>query len=126
MKNFEKIEKEKDPWLGIRNTYKIPENLNLDAEHEAYLEWLKQKHLPVLDKNKNIERKSFPDWLTNRGLAEKKLLKFIYRGNGQSPPKILFECVAKDIIEADEKYQEATGKDPEKQKYVGREIKSIG
>jgi len=33
--------------------------------------------------------------------------------------KVVFECIAQNIIEADTKYMEVTGKDPAKQNYVG-------
>lgn len=47
-----------------------------------------------------------------------KLRKYIYRDNSAGG-KVVFECVAKDILEADKMYQEKTGKNPEKQNYVG-------
>lgn len=36
--------------------------------------------------------------------------------------KIVFECVAKSILEADKLYKEKTGKDPGKQSHVGCHI----
>ncbi|MFA5358660.1 MAG: hypothetical protein WC310_02450 [Patescibacteria group bacterium] len=47
-----------------------------------------------------------------------ELKKFIYRDNSAGG-KIVFECLAKGILEADRLYQEKTGKNPEKQNYIG-------
>jgi len=33
--------------------------------------------------------------------------------------KIIFECVANNILEADKMYKEVVGKDPDKQNYIG-------
>lgn len=51
--------------------------------------------------------------------------KFIYTDHSDIPSKAVFECTAEDILEADKKYQAATGKNPEKQPYVGCEIKPV-
>jgi len=46
--------------------------------------------------------------------------KFIYYDHSISiEGKIIFECVANNILEADKMYQEKVGKNPEKQNYVG-------
>jgi hypothetical protein len=50
--------------------------------------------------------------------------KYTYRDNSAGS-KVVFECVAKDILEADKMYQEKTGKNPEKQNYVGCSIEKI-
>lgn len=46
---------------------------------------------------------------------------FIYKDYKQKG-KVIFQCQAEGILEADKKYEEATGKDPEKQCHVGCEI----
>ena len=53
-----------------------------------------------------------------------KLNKYTYRDKSAGD-KVVFECVAKDILEADKMYQEKTGKNPEKQSYVGCSIEKI-
>ena len=53
-----------------------------------------------------------------------ELKKYIYRDNS-AEGEIIFECVAKDILEADKMYEEKTGKNPEKQNYIGCSIKKI-
>lgn len=50
--------------------------------------------------------------------------KYIYRDNSVGG-EVIFECVAKDILEADKMYQEKTGKNPEKQTYIGCSIEKI-
>ena len=60
-----------------------------------------------------------------RGQEEKeKLKKFVYRDNSAGG-KIIFECVASGILEADKMYEAATGKNPEKQNYVGCSIEKV-
>lgn len=53
---------------------------------------------------------------------EKELKKYIYRDNRTNEHKTVFECVAEDILEADKRYEAATGHKPEKQSYIGCEI----
>ena len=50
--------------------------------------------------------------------------KYTYRDNSAGG-KVVFECVAKNILEADKLYQEKTGKNPEKQDYVGCSIEKL-
>lgn len=50
---------------------------------------------------------------------------YTYRDNRQVPPKVVFECEANGILEADELYKVATGKDPAKQPYVGCESRGV-
>jgi hypothetical protein len=52
------------------------------------------------------------------------LLRFTYRDNS-ADGKIIFQCDAKDILEADKLYIKKTGRDPAKQKYVGCSFKKI-
>ncbi len=47
---------------------------------------------------------------------------YTYRDKNTTPPTLVFECDAPDILEADMLYQKATGKDPAKQPHVGCEI----
>lgn len=47
---------------------------------------------------------------------------YTYSDKRASPAKIVFECVAADILAADKLYREATKQDPVKQPYVGCEI----
>lgn len=49
---------------------------------------------------------------------ERKLNKYTYRDNSAGR-KIIFECTAENILEADKMYEAATGKNPEKQNHVG-------
>lgn len=55
--------------------------------------------------------------------GKEKLRKYIYTDHSGAEDKIVFECVATGIYEADKMYEEKTGKDPRKQNYVGCEIK---
>lgn len=55
---------------------------------------------------------------------EKELKKYTYRDNSAGG-KIIFECVASDILEADKLYEEETGKNPEKQPHVGCSIEKV-
>lgn len=48
--------------------------------------------------------------------------KYVYRDNRKAPPVIVFECQARDILEADKLYGTAGHGDPVKQSYVGCEI----
>ncbi len=54
----------------------------------------------------------------------KKLRKFIYRDHSAGG-KIIFECTAKGILEADKMYKEVTSKDVEKQGHVGCSYEEI-
>lgn len=54
----------------------------------------------------------------------KDLRRFIYRDNSAGG-KIIFECVAKSILDADKMYEEETGNNPEKQCYVGCSVEKI-
>lgn len=47
--------------------------------------------------------------------------KYIYRDKREVPPKIVFECEAENILEADALYRAAGHGDPVKQPYVGCE-----
>lgn len=53
-----------------------------------------------------------------------KKKKYTYIDHNQGD-KVVFECEAKDILEADELYKKATGKNPEKQGYVGIVFKNV-
>jgi len=53
-----------------------------------------------------------------------ELRKYTYRDNSAGS-EVVFECVAKDILEADELYQTKTGKNPEKQNHIGCSIEKI-
>ena len=53
-----------------------------------------------------------------------ELRKYTYR-DSSAGGKVVFECVAKDILDADKMYQEKTGKNPEKQSYIGCSIEKI-
>ena len=46
---------------------------------------------------------------------------YIYRDNSTPEKKIVFQCKAENILEADLLYKEATGKDVVKQFYIGCE-----
>jgi hypothetical protein len=46
---------------------------------------------------------------------------YVYRDKNFTPPKEVFRCEAKDILEADRQYKESVGKDPAKQPHVGCE-----
>ena len=60
-----------------------------------------------------------------RPVEKEKLKKFVYRDNSAGR-KIIFECVASGILEADKMYEKATGKNPEKQNHVGCSVEKIG
>ena len=53
--------------------------------------------------------------------------KYIYRdySAGDKVGKVVFECVAKGILDADKLYEEKTGNNPEKQNSVGCAIEKI-
>ncbi|HEY4489666.1 MAG TPA: Fic family protein [Candidatus Paceibacterota bacterium] len=53
-----------------------------------------------------------------------ELRKYTYRDNSAGGV-VIFECVAKGILEADKLYQEKTGKNPEKQNHVGCSIEKL-
>jgi len=63
--------------------------------------------------------------------GEGKLYKYTYIDR-LDKNKVVFEYVAKDILEADKAYQEKTGNDPRKQNNIGcslkpaEEIESLG
>ncbi len=50
--------------------------------------------------------------------------RFIYRDN-LANGKVVFECTAKGISEADNLYRKATGKNPEQQSHIGCSIEKI-
>ena len=54
----------------------------------------------------------------------KESYKYTYRDNSAGG-KVIFECIAKNILEADQMYEEKTGKNPEKQNYIGCSIEKI-
>jgi hypothetical protein len=56
--------------------------------------------------------------------VKEKLKKFVYRDNSAGG-KVIFECVASGIFEADKMYEAETGKNPEKQNYVGCSVEKI-
>ncbi|MEK9175696.1 MAG: hypothetical protein AAB795_03865 [Patescibacteria group bacterium] len=53
-----------------------------------------------------------------------KLKKYTYQDNFDNR-KIVFECIATDILEADKLYEKATGKNPEKQSNIGCSFKDL-
>jgi len=53
---------------------------------------------------------------------EKESKKYIYRDNRTNGHNMVFECIAENILEADKRYEIATGNKPEKQSYIGCEI----
>jgi hypothetical protein len=55
---------------------------------------------------------------------EKKKYRYTYRDNSAGG-KIIFECVAESILDADEWYEKETGKNPEKQNHVGCSVEEI-
>jgi hypothetical protein len=55
---------------------------------------------------------------------QEELKKYIYRDN-TAASQILFECTAKNILEADKMYQEKTGQKPEQQGHVGCSVEKI-
>jgi ribA/ribD-fused uncharacterized protein len=55
---------------------------------------------------------------------EKEPKKFIYRDNFQDG-KVVFECTAKDILEADERYKIETGQDVSRQTNIGCVVEKI-
>ncbi|MFA5413190.1 MAG: hypothetical protein WC348_01445 [Patescibacteria group bacterium] len=55
---------------------------------------------------------------------EKKFHKFTYRDNSAGG-KVIFECVAESILDADKRYEAETGKNPEKQNHVGCSVEKI-
>ncbi|MEK7178637.1 MAG: hypothetical protein AAB727_00070 [Patescibacteria group bacterium] len=54
----------------------------------------------------------------------KELQRWTYHDN-HAGGKVIFECTAKNIFEADEMYQKETGNDPNKQMFVGRRFEKI-
>ncbi len=54
-----------------------------------------------------------------------KMNRFIYRDNSTNEHRIIFECETESILDADELYKKATGKDPAKQAYVGCSIERV-
>ncbi len=55
---------------------------------------------------------------------EDKLRRFIYRDNS-ADGKIIFQCVAKNILEADAMYKEEIGQEPAKQNHIGCSIEKV-
>lgn len=49
------------------------------------------------------------------------MTKYIYRDKREAPPKVVFECDAENILEADALYRLATKNDPVRQPYVACE-----
>jgi len=49
---------------------------------------------------------------------ERDLRKFVYKDYSDGG-KIIFECIARGILEADKLYEEKTGNNPEKQNNIG-------
>lgn len=47
--------------------------------------------------------------------------RYVYRDKRQVPPKVVFECEAENILEADALYRAETKNDPVRQPYVGCE-----
>ncbi|MDD5043395.1 MAG: hypothetical protein PHD51_01850 [Patescibacteria group bacterium] len=54
---------------------------------------------------------------------KKELRRYVYTDH--KIEKVIFECEAGDILEADELYKKATGNDSSKQAYVGIQILEI-
>ncbi len=50
--------------------------------------------------------------------------QYTYRDN-QKGREVTFSCAAEDIIEADQKYEEATGKSPAKQGHIGCSFENV-
>ena len=48
-------------------------------------------------------------------------MQYIYRDNSTPEKRIIFQCMAENILEADKLYEKATGKDVTKQSYIGCE-----
>jgi hypothetical protein len=57
-------------------------------------------------------------------VGREKINKYTYRDNSAGR-KVIFECVANNILEADKLYEEKTGNNPEKQNHVGCSIEKI-
>jgi hypothetical protein len=55
---------------------------------------------------------------------ERKLYRFTYRDNSAGR-KVIFECVAESILDADKWYELETGKNPDKQPHIGISVKKI-
>lgn len=47
---------------------------------------------------------------------------YIYSDKGQQPNKVVFQCQADNILEADALYRVTLGKDPAKEKYIACEV----
>ena len=47
---------------------------------------------------------------------------YTYWDHSTLEKKIVFQCIAENILEADKLYEKATGKDVTKQSYIGCEI----
>ena len=50
------------------------------------------------------------------------MLNNLYRYSNYLTGKLIFECFANDILEADKKYSQATGQRADKQNFVGCSI----
>lgn len=48
--------------------------------------------------------------------------KYVYRDKSSEPCRIIFECEASTILEADALYRLSIGRDPSKEKYVACEV----
>ncbi len=59
-----------------------------------------------------------------KDVGHEKLRKYTYRDNSDGR-KVVFECMANDILEADKLYEETTGNNPEKQSYIGCSIEKL-
>ena len=115
--------KSPDNWEGIRKMVKIKEDVDLDKERQDYVRWIKIGLPEARKGDPKIPHPSFPEWLVEHELAEKKMHKYIY--SSHQDKGAIFECDAYDIMEADELYKKATGQDPKKQNDVYCEIKNI-
>lgn len=52
-----------------------------------------------------------------------KIVKYTYVDNSEYPiVKIVYECTAIDILEADEKFEQEIGYSPRKKKYIAVKI----
>lgn len=63
-------------------------------------------------------------WKEREHGPERELYKYTYRDNSAGG-RIIFECVATSILEADKMYESAAGKNPEKQNHVGCSVEKI-
>lgn len=74
---------------------------------------------PAGSTKRNLFKSSFDmETIDSRGENANELKKYTYRDNSAGGV-IIFECIAKDILEADSKYREKTGNNPDKQSHIG-------